>query len=100
MIRRGDGDVHDLNLSLAYVLVHDWVEERCEALPRTRGRALYQDFYRWCQARGAAPESIPSDTDWGRQLTRMGYPPEDRKGRHYRALRLRAVPGAGGVPGI
>jgi hypothetical protein len=52
-----------------------WVTEETEPFePGTPSRELYQAFTASCLRNNMRRDQIPSETKWGRQLTRLGYP--------------------------
>ncbi|GAA5154735.1 hypothetical protein GCM10023340_38770 [Nocardioides marinquilinus] len=67
-----------------------WVTEETEPFePGTPSRELYQEFRRSSRANGVRVDQIPSETKWGRALTRLGLPPFHTEHGKRRALRLR-----------
>jgi phage/plasmid-associated DNA primase len=55
--------------------IHRWLDEETEPFETgTSSRELYQEFRASCLRSGIRYDSIPSETKWGRELTRRGYP--------------------------
>lgn len=61
----------------------------------TKARDLYRHFVQWCRDSNMHPRMIPSETKWGRELTRLGFPSKHRRDGKYRLLQIR--PGSGGT---
>lgn len=83
--------------------VMTWLEEEVEHYePGTSARELYAAFVAACRRNNMRPDTIPTDTKWGRTLTRVGYPPIHTRQGKRRALRLRTGgfwPGGSGTAG-
>lgn len=76
-----------------------WLEEETE--PCTTGtpsRELYQAFAASCLRSNVRRDQIPSETRWGRELTRRGYAVRHTEHGKRRPLRLRT--GGGFLPGM
>lgn len=74
-----------------------WLEEEVEPFEEGTGsRELYQAFTASCLRNNLRRDQIPSETKWGRVLTRMGYPPRHTEHGKRRSLRLRT--GGGSLP--
>lgn len=81
-----------------------WVAEETEPFDQgTPSRELYQAFTASCLRNNLRRDAIPSETKWGRSLTRLGYPSAST-GRHkVRRLRVRMggfLPGMEPLPGL
>jgi P4 family phage/plasmid primase-like protien len=75
-----------------------WVDEETEPHePGTASRELYQEFVASCRRSGIRPDAVPSETKWGRALTRLDYPPVHTRTGKARAMRVRS---AGFLPGM
>ena len=75
-----------------------WLEEETEPFEAgTPSRELYQAFRASCQRSGHRNDLIPSETRWGRELHRRGYPSVHTKHGKRRALRIRS---GGFLPGM
>lgn len=55
----------------------------------TRSRELYEAFKAWCLRGDTPPGRIPTETKWGRELNRAGYPSVHRREGKFRQLRIR-----------
>ena len=67
-----------------------WLAEETEPWEAgTASRELYQAFRVSCQASGIARDQVPSETRWGRELTRHGYPSFHTEHGKRKALRIR-----------
>lgn len=80
-----------------------WVTEETEPYDvGTPSRELYQAFTASCMRNNLRRDAVPSETKWGRLLTRMGYPSRP-DGRHkIRNLRVSTggfLPGMPALPG-
>lgn len=81
--------------------IHQWLLEEVEPFePGTSSRELYQHFRASCLRSGLRPDVIPSETKWGREITRRGYPSFHTENGKRRALRVRlgGPIGGGHVP--
>lgn len=68
-----------------------WVAEETEPDDLgTPSRELYQAFTASCLRNNMRRDAIPTETKWGRQLTRLGYPTQHTEHGKRRPLRLRA----------
>jgi P4 family phage/plasmid primase-like protien len=81
-----------------------WVTEETEPFETgTASRELYQSFTASCLRNNLRRDAIPSETKWGRTLSRLGFP-SHADGRHkIRRLRLRSggfLPGMSPLPGL
>lgn len=81
-----------------------WVNEETDPHDQgTPSRELYQAFTASCLRNNLRRDAIPSETKWGRSLTRLGFP-SFPDGRHkIRRLRLRTggfLPGMEPLPGL
>ncbi len=75
-----------------------WLEEETEPFaPGTPSRELYQAFRASCQRSGHRNDLIPTETRWGRELSRRGYPSLHTEHGKRRALRIRS---GGFLPGM
>ncbi|KRB73068.1 hypothetical protein ASE01_20035 [Nocardioides sp. Root190] len=75
-----------------------WLEEETEPFAAgTPSRELYQAFRASCQRSGHRNDLIPTETRWGRELHRRGYPSVHTKNGKRRALRIRS---GGFLPGM
>lgn len=69
-----------------------WVTEETEPSEEGTGaRELYQAFVASCRRNSMRADLIPSETKWGRTLTRLGYP--SVHGMHGKRRQLRIQPG-------
>jgi P4 family phage/plasmid primase-like protien len=76
-----------------------WVTEETEPSEEGTGsRELYQAFVASCRRNSMRTDLIPSETKWGRQLTRFGYPSSHSEHGKRRQLRLRT--GGEFLPGL
>lgn len=80
-----------------------WLSEETEPYETgTPSRELYQAFVASCRRNSMRLDAIPSETKWGRSVTRLGHP-SFPDGRHkIRRLRVRSggfLPGMGALPG-
>lgn len=67
-----------------------WLEEETEPFEvGTPSRELYQAFRASCQRSGHRNDMIPTETRWGRELGRRGYPAKHTTSGKRRPLRLR-----------
>lgn len=82
--------------------IRAWVEEETEPFETgTPSRELYQAFVASCRRSGQRADLIPSETRWGRALTRLGHPAERERASNVRRLRVRTggfLPGMGPAP--
>jgi P4 family phage/plasmid primase-like protien len=70
--------------------VAGWLEDEVdEDDPGERSRALYEGFRAWCRRGGLKDSQIPTETKWGREVGRRGYPPVKQRDGNYRELRIR-----------
>ena len=68
-----------------------WVSEETEPFEAgTASRELYQGFTASCLRNNVRRDQIPSETKWGRALTRLGYPGEHTRQGKIRQLRIRS----------
>lgn len=75
-----------------------WLSEECEPFdPGTPSRELYQAFTASCLRNNLRRDAIPSESKWGRALTRLGFPSEHSRSGKHRALRVRT---GGFLPGM
>jgi len=75
-----------------------WLQEETEPFEAgTPSRELYQAFTASCLRNNTRRDQIPSETKWGRQLTRMGYP-SFADGKHKR--RQLRISSGGFLPGM
>lgn len=83
-----------------------WLDEETESHPEgERSRTLYEAFVGWCRNGNVAPQRIPSETRWGRELSRRGYGVTRSEHGNRRPLRLRqhggwAMPAAPPLPAV
>jgi DNA polymerase I-like protein with 3'-5' exonuclease and polymerase domains/phage/plasmid-associated DNA primase len=78
--------------------VWQWLEEEVEPYePGTSSRELYQSFRASCLRSGIRPDQIPSETKWGKDLSRRGFPSLHTREGKRRALRIRQI-GPGHLP--
>lgn len=79
-----------------------WVTEETEPSEEGTGsRELYQAFTASCLRNNLRRDQIPTETKWGRQLSRLGYPSVHGRSGKRRLLRLRTgefLPGMGSAP--
>ncbi|MEV6413860.1 DNA polymerase [Kribbella sp. NPDC051718] len=69
-----------------------WVEDEMEPWDTGTGsRELYQLFRASCQRSGMRADLTPSETKWGRELTRLGYPSVHTNQGKRRSLRPRSM---------
>jgi P4 family phage/plasmid primase-like protien len=74
-----------------------WLEEETEPSETgTASRELYQAFTASCLRNNLRRDQIPSETKWGRTLTRLGYPVRHTEHGKRRPLQLRT--GGGHLP--
>lgn len=72
--------------------IYQWLSEDVEPYePGTASRALYQLFRDACQRSGIRLDQVPSETKWGRELTRRGFPSLRRRMGNVRQLRARTL---------
>jgi P4 family phage/plasmid primase-like protien len=82
-----------------------WLSERTAPdATGTQSRALYAAFAAWWETAPAFKRlHLPSETAYGRSMTRLGYPPVKRMDANYRQLRIvsgdSAAWGLGSSPG-
>lgn len=70
--------------------VATWLEDDVEPSETgERSHALYEAFVLWARNGNRAPGSLPSETKWGRELTRRGFPARHTETGKRRPLRLR-----------
>ena len=70
--------------------IAQWLDDATEPdASGERSRALYEAFVVWARNGALAPGRLPSETRWGRELTRRGYPAVHTRTGKRRALRLR-----------
>jgi phage/plasmid-associated DNA primase len=75
-----------------------WLTEETEPFEAgTPSRELYQAFRASCQRSGHRNDLIPTETRWGRELERRGYPAMRTKYGNRRPLRVRS---GGFLPGM
>lgn len=76
-----------------------WLTEETEPYDvGTPSRELYQAFRASCQRSGHRNDLIPTETRWGRELERRGYPSMKTRYGNRRPLRIRS--GGGFLPGM
>lgn len=69
-----------------------WVEEETEPFEQgTPSRELYQAFVASCRRNSMDRNLIPSETKWGKQVGRLGYPSLHTKLGKRRGLRVRQI---------
>jgi DNA polymerase I-like protein with 3'-5' exonuclease and polymerase domains len=67
-----------------------WLDEETEPHPDgERSRALYEAFVGWCRNGNIAPQRVPTETKWGKELERRGLTVRHTKTGKRRPLRLR-----------
>ena len=67
-----------------------WLEEETDPDEGgERSRALYEAFVLWSRAGNIHPGRLPSETKWGHELTRRGYPARHTRTGKVRPLRVR-----------
>lgn len=67
-----------------------WLDEETEPHPEgERSRTLYEAFVGWCRNGNIAPQRVPSETKWGRELERRGLRVWHTRDGKRRPLRLR-----------
>jgi len=90
------------NLGAEQDPIQVWVAEETEPYdPGTASRELYQAFTASCLRNNVRRDQIPTETKWGRALTRLGYPSVHTEHGKRRLLRLRQgefLPGMGPMP--
>ena len=70
--------------------VAQWLAEETEPHPEgERSRTLFEAFVGWCRNGNIAPQRVPSETRWGRELSRRGYGSVKSESANRRPLRLR-----------
>lgn len=70
--------------------INQWLDEETEPHPEgDRSRSLFEAFVGWCRNGGMDARRVPSETRWGRELTRRGYAVVKRMDANRRPLRLR-----------
>ncbi|MDQ6524312.1 DNA polymerase [Nocardioides sp. LHD-245] len=70
--------------------IRSWVDDETEPWEAgTPSRELYSAFVTSCLQANTRRDSIPSETSWGRALTRLGYPSISGKRSKKRQLRIR-----------
>lgn len=70
--------------------VRTWVEDETEPWEAgTPSRELYGNFVASCLQANMRRDSIPSETAWGKALTRLGFPPIRDMRSKRRSLRIR-----------
>jgi P4 family phage/plasmid primase-like protien len=79
--------------------VRQWVEDcTVPAEPGTLGRTLHTAFARWCTDHPVFRKTvIPSETSFGKSLTRLGYPSQHS---HFGKLRPLSIVGFSGFPEV
>lgn len=88
------------NLGAEQDPIHRWLEEETEPFESgTASRELYQDFRASCLRSGVRTDQIPSETKWGRDLSRRGYASMHTENGKRRPLRVR-LGGGGFLPGM
>lgn len=79
-----------------------WVDEETEPFEAgTPSRELYQAFVASCRRSGIRADAQPSETRWGRALTRLGFGSIKAEKHNVRLLRVRStgfLPGMGSQP--
>lgn len=71
-----------------------WLAEECEPWEDgTPSRELYQAFVASCRRNSMRTDAIPTETKWGRALTRLGYPSTHGRGGKVRQLRVKPLGG-------
>jgi DNA polymerase I-like protein with 3'-5' exonuclease and polymerase domains len=80
-----------------------WLEEETEPFEEgTPSRELYQAFTASCRRNNLRRDLVPSETKWGRTLTRIGYEAVPTRSGNRRRLRIRTgggfLPGSGPTP--
>jgi DNA polymerase I-like protein with 3'-5' exonuclease and polymerase domains len=78
------------------LLAGKWLEDCTPHEAGTRSRTLYQNFVGWCRNMSIPQGGTPSETRWGRDLNKLGYPAIKRADGNYRALAPRLDGGYGG----
>ena len=67
-----------------------WIEDETEPFEQgTPSRELYAAFVASCRQANIGRDVIPSETKWGRELTRRGYPSQHTRVGKARLLRIR-----------
>lgn len=70
--------------------VRSWVEDETEPHPDgTRSRELYEAFVGWSRNGNTHPSRVVTETKWGREMSRLGYPAEHGRDGKRRPLRIR-----------
>lgn len=81
-----------------------WLAEETDPSERgTPSRELYQAFVASCRRNSMDRSLIPSETKWGKALTRLGYPSLHTRQGKIRRLIVRTgglLPGSGSVPAV
>lgn len=86
------------NLGAEQDPIQVWLDEETDPSETgTPSRELYQAFVASCRRSGLRADAVPSETKWGRQLGRLGYPAVKAERHNVRKLVVR---GGGFLPGM